>query len=147
MAQGLAFRPHTVLGEQDSAAGWSVGVITLGGLIMGLAVGMLVGNIINSAVACVFVYFAEDPLSLLASHPPIYEQLSSTWVAIHPTTLVFLREESSSMSSSMSMNMSHSGCSSSSDLDAVDAVDATPAAAGTTGPIISAVPVPVASVV
>jgi hypothetical protein len=60
--------------------------LTLGiaGFIIGLAVSIIMTNILTSAVASVFVYLAEDPMALRRNHAAVYEELISTWGAVHP---------------------------------------------------------------
>ena len=59
------------------------------GAVAGLIVGIVLTNALDSAVAMVFVCFAEDPLALQKNHPQTYEALRSHWQALHPSTLLW----------------------------------------------------------
>ena len=41
----------------------------------------------ESAVASVFVFFAEDPKELQNNHPEVHDQLCIAWMAMYPTSL------------------------------------------------------------
>jgi hypothetical protein len=64
------------------------------GLLMGLAVGMVLINIVESAVAMVFVSFAEDPLALETHHKEEFDNLLSKWRVAHPTTVEWVQPQS-----------------------------------------------------
>ena len=49
--------------------------------------GLLVFNLIDSAVASVFVFFAEDPKELQRNHPEVHDELCIAWMAMYPTSL------------------------------------------------------------
>lgn len=62
-------------------------VVAVGGFVLGLVIGLLVSNMIESAVASVFVFFAEDPKELQRNHPAIHDELCVAWLAAHPSSL------------------------------------------------------------
>lgn len=64
--------------------------LALSGLILGFVVGGLLSNLIESAVAAVFVYFAEDPVILQENHPGTHDDLIKPWLQIHPTSLAWI---------------------------------------------------------
>jgi len=68
-----------------------VGGFALMGAVIGLVTGLLVALILtttlHSAVAMVFVCFAEDPAALQTNHPETYALLSDKWNAMHPGSL------------------------------------------------------------
>jgi len=74
------------LGDMTNAS------LTLGiaGFFIGLAVSIIMTNILTSAVASVFVYLAEDPMALRRNHAAVYEELISTWGAVHPCVIPLL---------------------------------------------------------
>jgi len=53
------------------------------GFVIGFAISLLFMTLIESAVATVFVCFAEDSQALLESHPKQYMELTQTWQKIH----------------------------------------------------------------
>ncbi len=61
--------------------------LSVGGFVLGMVIGLLVSNIIESAVASVFVFFAEDPKELQNNHPEVHDQLCIAWMAMYPTSL------------------------------------------------------------
>lgn len=58
-----------------------------GGLV-GLVVGALIVSVIDSAVAMVYVCFAEDPHTLQMNHPDCYTDLHSKWMLFNPESLL-----------------------------------------------------------
>ncbi len=61
--------------------------LVAGGFVLGLTIGLLVMTMIESAVASVFVFFAEDPKELQRTHPGVHDELCIAWMAMHPTSL------------------------------------------------------------
>lgn len=61
--------------------------LAAGGWVLGLVVGLLVSNMIESAVASVFVFFAEDPKELQRNHPAVHDELRAAWLTAHPASL------------------------------------------------------------
>eukprot|EP01034_Spumella_vulgaris_P027126 gene27126-33808_t len=57
------------------------------GALMGIAVGMILTNAIESAVAMVFVSFAEDPSSLQSHHKEEFDNLLAKWRVAYPETV------------------------------------------------------------
>ena len=62
------------------------GAIYLGvvGAFVGGSTGLILSNIIDSAVAMMFVCFAENPLTLEATHSAEYYRLCNAWREHHP---------------------------------------------------------------
>jgi hypothetical protein len=60
---------------------------------MGLAVGILLSNILESAVISIFVFYAEDPRVMQSHHPGLYDELTTKWLEIHPDTLFYITGE------------------------------------------------------
>lgn len=62
------------------------GTIYLGvvGAFVGGSTGLVLGNIVDSAVAMMFVCFAENPLTLEATHSAEYYRLCNAWREHHP---------------------------------------------------------------
>jgi len=74
------------------------------GLVVGASCGFMLTNNITSAVAMIFVCFAEDPSALKDNHYREFNELWTTWQQIYPESLncfVGLGVPSSSMSSSL----------------------------------------------
>ncbi len=67
-----------------------VAVLFFAGFVIGIAVGVILSDVIDTAVACVFVFFAEDPRALQMHHPEVYAELLARWVEMHPTSLVHI---------------------------------------------------------
>lgn len=67
--------------------------LAVSGLILGFVVGGLLSNLIEGAVAAVFVYFAEDPIILQENHPDTHDELIKPWLQIHPTSLSWIIED------------------------------------------------------
>jgi len=92
-----------LLGMSIEGGGWGANmgienattVLGLMGFFLGLAVGVVMTNLVSSAVASVFVYFAEDPSALQKNHMQVYDELVSVWSMIHPTSLAFMPSYSS----------------------------------------------------
>jgi len=61
--------------------------LSVGGFVLGLVIGLLVFNLIDSAVSSVFVFFAEDPKELQRNHPEVHDELCIAWMAMYPTSL------------------------------------------------------------
>jgi hypothetical protein len=74
---GLAVTGNTVV----------AGVIV--GFLVGLVVGLVMISCLDSAVAMVFVCFAEDPDMLRVNHLTIYENLKQSWELFNPSTLLW----------------------------------------------------------
>jgi hypothetical protein len=55
-------------------------LLTVLGLFGGMMMSMVVSRIMSSAVATVFVCFAEDHTALEATHPDDYKTLSDAWI-------------------------------------------------------------------
>ena len=70
-----------------------ISVLFSAGFVVGMAVGVLISNIIQSAVKSIFVFYAEDPRALQRNHPDLYDQLTSKWMEVHPNTLFFVTGE------------------------------------------------------
>ena len=68
-------------------------VLFLAGFVMGLAVGILLSNILESAVISIFVFYAEDPRVMQRHHPALYDELTAKWLEIHPDTLFYMTGE------------------------------------------------------
>jgi len=69
------------------------GVLFGAGFVMGLAVGVLLSNILEAAVISIFVYYAEDPRVMQRNHPELYDELTAKWMEIHPDTLFYMTGE------------------------------------------------------
>lgn len=69
--------------DAAALAGWGM----LVGLIVGAIVAMVLTNTLDSAVAMVFVCFAEDPFTLQNNHYDEYINLSTRWQEMHPHTM------------------------------------------------------------
>jgi len=67
-------------------------LVIIGGFL-GFAVGAMISNVVSSAVAAVFVFFAEDPSALALNHAETYNELMSKWRALHPTSLIWLDQD------------------------------------------------------
>ncbi|KAJ1436898.1 plasma-membrane choline transporter-domain-containing protein [Ochromonadaceae sp. CCMP2298] len=80
-----------VLGLIVAANGGDVGLyVVLGavlGALTGLVAGMVLSQALDSAVAMVYVCFAEDPAALQTNHPSEYSSLKGTWDHMHPGSL------------------------------------------------------------
>jgi hypothetical protein len=70
---------------------WTINVsnpevaLGLSGFLVGYSVANVIMTVIDGAVATVFILFAEDPHSLVFSHPEAHEHLHSTWREIYPS--------------------------------------------------------------
>lgn len=64
------------------------------GAIMGGVVGFIVGLVtiscLDSAVAMVFVCFAEDPSVLRENHPQTFDDLMRSWELFNPSSLTWI---------------------------------------------------------
>jgi hypothetical protein len=59
------------------------------GGIVGFVVGLLIVSVIDSAVAMIYVCFAEDPATLQVHHPETYHDLQEKWSLFnHPDSLL-----------------------------------------------------------
>jgi len=58
----------------------SQGLMTALGFLTGAMMSMIVAKIMSSAVATVFVCFAEDHQALEITHPNEYRSLSDAWI-------------------------------------------------------------------
>lgn len=85
---GLFLTALLVASNSDVLAGVSASsVFVMGGVyggLVGLIVGSLVVGILDSAVAMVFVCFAEDSNSLQTNHPETFRDLSTKWSLFQP---------------------------------------------------------------
>lgn len=69
---------------------WTINVnnpqtaLGLSGFLIGYSVTNVIMTVIDGAVATVFILFAEDPHSLVFSHPEAHEHLHATWREIYP---------------------------------------------------------------
>ncbi|KAF1318634.1 Pns1-like protein, partial [Globisporangium splendens] len=69
---------------------WTVNVsnpevaLGLSGFLVGYSIANVIMTVIDGAVATVFILFAEDPHSLVFSHPEAHEHLHATWREIYP---------------------------------------------------------------
>jgi len=59
------------------------------GAVTGLVVGIVLTNALDSAVAMVYVCFAESPAALQKNHPEVYNVLRNKWDTMHPNTLAW----------------------------------------------------------
>lgn len=85
---GLFLTTLLVASNSDVLAGVSASsAYVMGGVyggLVGLIVGSLVVGILDSAVAMVFVCFAEDSNSLQTNHPETFRDLSTKWSLFQP---------------------------------------------------------------
>jgi hypothetical protein len=78
---------HSITGAiKDQSTLYIIGGI-YGGLV-GLVVGLLIVSVIDSAVAMVYVCFAEDPMTLQVHHPETYHDLQEKWLLFNPDNLL-----------------------------------------------------------
>lgn len=69
---------------------WTVNVdhpetsLGISGFLIGYSVADVIMTVIDGAVATVFILFAEDPHSLVNSHPESHESLHTSWKTIYP---------------------------------------------------------------
>jgi hypothetical protein len=66
--------------------------VAAGGFVLGGLIGLQVSNMIESAVASVFVFFAEDPKELQRNHPVVHDELCIAWMRTHPDSLQYSGE-------------------------------------------------------
>jgi len=64
-------------------------LIVFFGAVVGYWSCLLLSTLVESAVATVFVCFAEDPQALVESHPRHYMELMQIWVKIHGSLSVY----------------------------------------------------------
>jgi len=58
-----------------------VGVV---GFLLGLLMTFIVMGVVDSAVATIFVCFAEDPVALQTNHNELFNRMMGTWIQFHP---------------------------------------------------------------
>lgn len=83
----LTFHSDILIGVVKDASSVST-AYTLGsvyGGLVGLIVGLLVVSILDSAVAMVYVCFAEDSATLQSHHPETFRDLSTKWSLFQPS--------------------------------------------------------------
>jgi hypothetical protein len=79
----------------SGAAGYGIGMVALGGgsaavglAVFGLVVGFLLASVamgaVQSAVACVYVAFGEEPAALRTNHPAEFDHLYRGWSHLYP---------------------------------------------------------------
>lgn len=68
----------------------SIGVGLIAGAAIAWIVASAVVSLLASAVAMIFVCFAEDPATLQAYHPDEFEHLLSAWQKFHPSTIAWV---------------------------------------------------------
>lgn len=70
-------------------------LLTVLGLVGGMMMSMVVSRIMSSAVATVFVCFAEDHTALEVTHPEDYKMLSDAWIDCncHPAGTIYFTKE------------------------------------------------------
>jgi len=66
------------------------GALVLGiiGLFVGIAVSTVPFSVVDSAVATIFVCFAEDPAAFHQSNPELFELMNSAWYKMYPEIMV-----------------------------------------------------------
>lgn len=67
---------------------------TIYGGLVGVVGGALIVSVIDSAVAMVYVCFAEDPHTLLINHPECYTDLHGKWMLFNPESLFPIESDS-----------------------------------------------------
>ncbi|KDO30254.1 hypothetical protein SPRG_19805 [Saprolegnia parasitica CBS 223.65] len=63
-------------------------IIPVMGLIFGIGISIIPFSVIDSAVATIFVCFAEDPAALQTSHPEHFNELMTEWHRMYPDIMV-----------------------------------------------------------
>ncbi|RQM29073.1 hypothetical protein B5M09_002014 [Aphanomyces astaci] len=63
-------------------------ILPLTGLFFGLGVAIIPMGVVDSAVATIFVCFAEDPVALQHSHPEHFNELMTEWHRQYPEIMV-----------------------------------------------------------
>lgn len=72
------------LADVDNA----VALLSVIGLVAGMAMALVMMSVVDSAVATVFVCFAEDSEALQLTHPQHHEDLVHSWQLFHPDCLL-----------------------------------------------------------
>lgn len=57
------------------------------GLFTGYSMASVTAGVVSSAIATVYVCFAEDHQALAQSHPPLWRQLMASWTKAHPSVM------------------------------------------------------------
>jgi hypothetical protein len=70
----------------DAGIDNAVEILTITGFVLGVGVGILMTNVVDSAVVSVFTFFAEDPSVFNTNHPQLYSDLTSKWLLFNPNT-------------------------------------------------------------
>eukprot|EP01038_Epipyxis_sp_PR26KG_P009157 gene9157-12353_t len=104
----LTYSLHTSILSISKNDGYDVSIPTIlfiGGLT-GMLIGWLIGSLltitIESAVAMVFVCFAENPSSLQTNHLEVYNNLCSKWARAYPDNMDWI--EVSSVANPIALN-------------------------------------------
>ncbi|CAK4073472.1 unnamed protein product [Aphanomyces euteiches] len=66
----------------------SIYILPIAGLVVGLGIAMVPLGVIDSAVATVYVCFAEDPAALQLTHPQEYQLLMAEWHRMYPEIMM-----------------------------------------------------------
>ncbi|ETW05849.1 hypothetical protein H310_03510 [Aphanomyces invadans] len=77
---------YSLVGMTSTFSGANI-IVPLVGFVFGAGVTLIPLSVVNSAVATVFVFFAEDPAALSRTHPDLHNDLISAWRTAHPDAM------------------------------------------------------------
>ncbi|KAF0686137.1 Aste57867_22102 [Aphanomyces stellatus] len=82
---GLAY---TCVDKEHTAFPGGTVIFPIIGLAVGIGVALIPLSVIDSAVATVFVCFAEDPAAFAQTHPELYTNMVAAWRIAHPDAML-----------------------------------------------------------